>query len=94
MQFSVNCWAVWRGYRNRYAFSLQLWKNIFLGSHVIINMNCTFVDDKEIVVGSGVLIASNVQIYTAGHPVLPQERLNLKMKRHIRFPNICTSGPD
>lgn len=50
-------------------------KNIFLGSNVIINMNCTFVDDRPIHIGSNVLIASNVQIYTASHPVLPQERL-------------------
>lgn len=50
-------------------------KNIFLGDDVVINMNCTFVDDQPIFIGSQVLIASNVQIYTASHPVLPQERL-------------------
>lgn len=51
-------------------------QNIFIGSHVIINMNCTFVVDKEIRIGDYVLIASNVQIYTASHPILPKERLN------------------
>lgn len=56
-------------------FHCNLGKNIFLGDDVIINMNCTFVDDKEIRIGSHVLIASNVQIYTASHPVLPKERL-------------------
>lgn len=56
-------------------FHCDLGKNIFLGSDVIINMNCTFVDDKPIRIGSRVLIASNVQIYTASHSVLPQERL-------------------
>lgn len=50
-------------------------KNIFLGNDVIVNMNCTFVDDRPIRIGNRVLIASNVQIYTASHPVLPQERL-------------------
>ncbi len=50
-------------------------KNIFLGDDVVINMNCTFVDNQPIFIGSRVLIASNVQIYTASHPVLPQERL-------------------
>ena len=50
-------------------------KNIFLGNNIIINMNCTFVDNKPIHIGDNVLIASNVQIYTASHPVLPQERL-------------------
>lgn len=50
-------------------------KNIFLGDDVIVNMNCTFVDNRPIRIGNRVLIASNVQIYTASHPVLPQERL-------------------
>lgn len=56
-------------------FHCNYGKNIFLGDNVIINMNCTFVDDNPIRIGSQVLIASNVQIYTASHPVLPQERL-------------------
>ena len=38
-------------------------------------MNCTFVDNKTIRIGDRVLIASNVQMYTSSHPVLPQERL-------------------
>lgn len=50
-------------------------KNIFIGNDVIINMNCTFVDNMTIQIGNRVLIASNVQIYTSSHPVLPQERL-------------------
>lgn len=50
-------------------------KNIFLGNDVIININCTFVDNREIRIGNRVLIASNVQFYTSAHPVLPQERL-------------------
>lgn len=56
-------------------FHCDYGKNIFLGDDVIINMNCTFVDNKPIKIGNHVLIASNVQIYTAAHPVLPQERL-------------------
>ena len=49
-------------------------KNIYIGDDVIININCTFVDDKPIKIGNQVLIASNVQIYTGTHPVLPHER--------------------
>lgn len=49
-------------------------KNIFLGDDIIINMNCTFVDNAPIRIGNRVLIAPNVQFYTASHPVLPQER--------------------
>lgn len=50
-------------------------RNIYLGNNVSINMNCTFVDCNKIVVGDNVLIASNVQIYTAAHPVELAERL-------------------
>jgi maltose O-acetyltransferase len=50
-------------------------KHISLGSNVIININCTFVDCNMIEIGNNVLISSNVQIYTATHPVEMQERL-------------------
>ena len=49
--------------------------NISLGDNVSINMNCTFVDCNQIEIGSNVLIASNVQLYTAAHPVEFSERL-------------------
>lgn len=49
--------------------------NISIGSNVSINMNCTFVDCNRITIGSNVLIASNVQIYTATHPVELADRL-------------------
>lgn len=49
-------------------------KNIFLGDDIIVNMNCTFVDNAPIRIGNRVLIAPNVQFYTSSHPVLPQER--------------------
>jgi acetyltransferase-like isoleucine patch superfamily enzyme len=50
-------------------------QNIHLGDHVSVNMNCTFVDCNKITIGNRVLIASNVQIYTAAHPVELSERL-------------------
>lgn len=56
-------------------------KNIFIGNDVIININCTFVDNRPIYIGNQVLIASNVQIYTSSHPVLPQERFVADWKR-------------
>lgn len=50
-------------------------RNMHVGSNVSINMNCTFVDCNRIEIGDNVLIASNVQIYTAAHPVELAERL-------------------
>lgn len=49
--------------------------NINIGNNVSINMNCTFVDCNKIIIGSNVLIASNVQLYTSTHPVELSERL-------------------
>ncbi len=50
-------------------------KNICLGNNVSVNMNCTFVDCNRIEIGDNVLIASNVQLYTATHPVELSDRL-------------------
>ena len=55
-------------------FHCDYGKNGFNGNNVIININCTFVDNRPISIGNQVLIASNVQIYTATHPILPQKR--------------------
>ena len=48
-------------------FHCEYGKHIHIGNKVIINMNCTFVDNNIIEIGDNVLIASNVQIYTATH---------------------------
>ncbi len=50
-------------------------RNIYLGNNVSVNMNCTFVDCNRITIGDNVLIASNVQLYTAAHPVELSVRL-------------------
>ena len=44
-------------------FHCEYGKNIFIGNKVIVNMNCTFVDNHRIDIGDNVLIAPNVQIY-------------------------------
>ena len=49
--------------------------NIHLGNWVVINMNCTFVDNNRIDIGNDVLIASDVKIYTATHPVNAKDRM-------------------
>lgn len=49
-------------------------KNIFIGNDVIIGANCTFIDNAKITIGNTVMIAPNLQIYTAYHPILPEDR--------------------
>ncbi|MEG1825024.1 MAG: sugar O-acetyltransferase [Cloacibacillus sp.] len=52
----------------RSPFNAIMGNNIHLGENCFINMNCTFLDDAAITVGSYVLIAPDVKIYTASHP--------------------------
>lgn len=55
-------------------FFCDFGKNIFIGNDVIIGSNCTFIDNEKITIGSCVMLAPNIQIYTAYHPILPEER--------------------
>lgn len=50
--------------------------NIYVGNNVSINMRCTLIDCNKITIGNNILIAPNVQIHTATHPVELSDRLN------------------
>lgn len=47
---------------------------IHIGENTEINMNCVFLDCNHITIGSNVLIAPGVHIYTVFHPVKASER--------------------
>lgn len=49
--------------------------NIELGDNVFMNYNCTILDCNKVVIGNNVLIAPNVQIYSATHPTDYRVRL-------------------
>ncbi|QNM05356.1 sugar O-acetyltransferase [Qiania dongpingensis] len=55
-------------------FFVDYGNNIYFGDNCEVNMNCTFLDDNKIIIGDNALIAPNVQIYTAFHPVSARER--------------------
>lgn len=50
--------------------------NIHIGKNFFCNYNCTILDTTSVVIKDNVLIGPNVQIYTACHPLNPQERLD------------------
>lgn len=52
-------------------------RHIFVGERVLINTNCTFLDGADITIGDFTLIAPNCTLSTAGHPVIPEERIVL-----------------
>ncbi|MDO5520072.1 MAG: sugar O-acetyltransferase, partial [bacterium] len=57
-------------------------RNIEIGDNVSINMNCTFIDCNKITIGSNIMIAPNVQLYTATHPIELDERIHTEDKEH------------
>ncbi|MDV7716212.1 chorismate mutase [Enterococcus faecium] len=48
--------------------------NIFVGENFYANFNCTFLDVSTIEIGDNCMFASNVQLYTATHPLHPVKR--------------------
>lgn len=55
-------------------FYVDYGNNIYFGNNCEVNMNCTFLDDNKIIIGDNALIAPNVQIYTAFHPLNIKQR--------------------
>ncbi|HAA16189.1 MAG TPA: sugar O-acetyltransferase [Cytophagales bacterium] len=63
--------------------------NIKLGDKVFFNFNCVVLDVMEVRIGSNVLFAPGVQIYTATHP------LDYKVRAEwLEFAKPVTSGDD
>ena len=45
-----------------------------VGKHFFANYNCTILDVAKVTIGDNVMLAPNVAIYTAGHPIHPETR--------------------
>ena len=50
-------------------------RNIYIGSNLYINFNCTILDCAEVRIGNNVMFGPNVQLYTAYHPIIASERI-------------------
>lgn len=48
--------------------------HITVGDNFFANYNCMILDVAQVTIGNNVLLAPNVAIYTAGHPLHPQAR--------------------
>ena len=49
--------------------------HIHIGNHFYANFNLTVVDDATVTIGNNVMIAPNVTLATAGHPIDPDIRI-------------------
>lgn len=63
--------------------------NIKLGEKVFMNYNCCILDVMEVRIGNNVLLAPNVQIYTATHPMDAKAR-----STWLEFAKPVTIGDD
>src|SRR5574344_832154 len=50
-------------------------ETIKFGKNVFVNYNCTFLSCNDIKIGANTFIGPNVQLYTAIHPLNPEERI-------------------
>ncbi len=67
--------------------------HVHLGDNVYMNFGVTMVDDTHIYIGNNVMLAPNVVIATAGHPLLPELReKNLQYNMPVRIGNRCWIG--
>lgn len=57
-------------------FHAAFGSNVHIGDDFFGNVNLTFVDDVEIRIGDGVMIAPSVTLTTTGHPVHPARRVD------------------
>ena len=75
-------------------FRCEYGKNIYFGNKVIVNMNCTFLDNNNIIIGNNVMIAPDVKIYTATHSVHLAERMpETDMSRSVHLRHNCPPRP-
>ena len=67
--------------------------HVHLGSNVYINMGAKMVDDTHIYIGDNCMLAPNVVIATAGHPIDPELRAQgLQYNLPVRIGRNCWLG--
>jgi acetyltransferase-like isoleucine patch superfamily enzyme len=64
-------------------FHTNFGKHISLGKNVFINHACTFLDLGGIVIEDEVLVGPKVSLITENHPVAPEQRKMLDLKRIV-----------
>ena len=68
-------------------------KHCHFGKNVYANFNLTLVDDTHIYVGDNVMMAPNVVLATAAHPVLPElRRKGYQYNAPVRIGEDCWLG--
>lgn len=67
--------------------------NIYVGEDFYMNFDCVFLDVAEIRIGNNCMIAPQVAIYTATHPINPNERNSgFEYAKSVIIGNNCWIG--
>lgn len=68
-------------------------RHVHFGNYVYANFNLTLVDDTHIYVGDATMFGPNVTVATAGHPILPELRVQgYQYNAPVRIGNNCWIG--
>lgn len=74
-------------------FLCEFGRNIRFGEHTFVNFNVTIIDLGLVSIGNNVLIAPNVQIYTATHPLAAAPRRAWETTvKHVVIEDDCWIG--
>ena len=64
--------------------------NIEVGENFYANYGCTILDVNKVVIGKNCMMAPNVALYSATHPVRAEERYNgVELGKPITIGDIC-----
>jgi maltose O-acetyltransferase len=75
------------------SFRCDYGENIYVGENFYANFNCVILDVAEVRIGDNCLLAPQVGIYTATHPLDPNERNSgLEMAKPITIGHNCWIG--
>ncbi|MCG2588811.1 sugar O-acetyltransferase [Rhodohalobacter sulfatireducens] len=75
------------------SFRCDYGRNIHVGENFYANFDCVILDVAEVRFGNNCLLAPQVGIYTATHPLLPHERNSgLELAKQITIGDNCWIG--
>ncbi|MGI0118523.1 sugar O-acetyltransferase [Zooshikella sp. RANM57] len=74
-------------------FNCDYGENIYVGENFYANFGCVILDVAEVHIGDNCFIAPQVGIYTATHPIDPEQRISgLEYGKTIKIGNNCWIG--
>ena len=83
-----------QGCLHRHRLPMRVWENIYFGNKVIVNMNCTFLDNNNIIIGNNVMIAPDVKnIYRNSFRPPCGKDAGKDMSRSVHLRHNCPTCP-